>query len=102
MNDHISTALRLTPVIERVHGVHHPELTRVRELTEQIAGANDTAEIDELFRELRGITHNFALPKGACEAFTATYTALQAADEQYAIAQAEATQGVTDVQNRST
>lgn len=81
MNDHISTALRLTPVIERVHGAHHPELTRVRELTEQIAGANDAAEIDNLFGELRDITHNFALPKGACEAFTATYTALQSADD---------------------
>lgn len=83
MNDHMSNALRLAPLIERVHGSHHPELTRVRELTEQLPDAND-GELDNLFQELRDVTSNYALPKDACEAYTETYRALQAADEESA------------------
>lgn len=97
MNDHISTAMQLAPVIERVHGTHHPELTRVRELTAQLSSNTDAPETDELFQELRSVTNNFAIPSGACEAFTATYSALQAADEQHARARAGETQGATDV-----
>ena len=81
MSDHIENAVRLAPVIERVHGSHHPELTRVRELTEQLP---TTTEPESIFRELREVTNNYALPDGACEAFTATYTALKAADAEHA------------------
>ena len=33
MTNPMATALELAPLIERVHGPNHPELTRVRELT---------------------------------------------------------------------
>lgn len=83
MHTHVSTALQLAPVIERVHGAHHPELTRVRELTHRLSQTSDTAETAALLRELRAVTNNFAIPHDACEAFTATYTSLKAADEAF-------------------
>lgn len=84
MDQHISTAVQLTPVLERVHGAHHPELTRVNELTQQLATSTDTGEIARLFQELRSVTKNFAIPGDACEAYQTAYRALQAADEQQA------------------
>lgn len=83
MTDHLSTALQLTPLIERVHGAHHPELTRVRELTEYLGCATNADVKDDLFRELRDITDGYALPKGACEAFTVAYNALESAEKKH-------------------
>ena len=83
MNDHLSTALRFTPIIERVHGAHHPELTRVRELTQQVSQTSDPEETANLFWELRSVTRDYALPEDACEAFTATYSSLEAADQAF-------------------
>lgn len=82
MSDHKSTALEMTPLIERVHGENHPELTRVRELTEQIAASDDTTVTADAFRELRTVTNNYALPEDACEAYTAAYEALSAWDAE--------------------
>src|SRR5699024_9799223 len=79
----IAQAAELTPIIERVHGANHPELTRVRELTSALSGA-DEARRTELFEELRTATQNYALPADACAAFTATYAALERADRQLA------------------
>lgn len=103
MNEHMSNALQLAPVIERVHGAGHPELTRVRELTQQLSQTSNAAETATLFRELREVTSDFAIPKDACEAFTATYQSLEAADLAF---RAEASslpgsgKGAPDVQNR--
>lgn len=78
---HLDQAAQLAPVIERVHGTNHPELTRVRELTEALQKAGDNASASELFAELREVTKNYALPADACEAFTATYESLKFADK---------------------
>lgn len=78
---HLDQAAQLAPVIERVHGTNHPELTRVRELTEALQKAEDNASASELFAELREVTKNYALPADACEAFTATYESLKFADK---------------------
>lgn len=83
MTDHMTTALQLTPLIERVHGAHHPELTRVRELTQQLGSATNDYVKEDLFRELRIITNSYTLPAGACEAFTAAYQALESAEKQH-------------------
>ncbi len=81
MTEHMSTALQLSPLIERVHGAHHPELTRVRELTQQLGGTSDDREKEEVFRELRIVTNSYTLPEDACEAYTATYNALESAEK---------------------
>ncbi len=82
--DHLSKALKFAPLIERVHGVGHPELTRVRELTEGISQATTPEAVTDLFRELRSVTRDYTVPSDGCEAYTATYEALQAADAQHA------------------
>ncbi len=63
------------PIIERVHGENHPELTRVRELTEQITA--DGADLKAVFAELRTVTNDYAIPGDVCETFVATYKALE-------------------------
>lgn len=82
MTDALATALELAPLIERVHGTNHPELTRVRELTFAIDAETDPARRADLFAELRSVTDNYALPADACEAYTGTYQALQQADQR--------------------
>lgn len=80
----LTTALELAPVVERVHGANHPELTRVRELTEEISRAQDPGATADLFRELRTITDDYTVPADGCEAYLATYTSLREADEELA------------------
>lgn len=61
MTNPMATALELAPLIERVHGPNHPELTRVRELTFAIDGETGPARVGELFTELREVTGNYTL-----------------------------------------
>lgn len=76
----LAKALELAPIIERVHGSHHPELTRVRELTEQLGAAGPETDVKAVFSELRTVTSDFAIPDDVCETFVATYEALQQAE----------------------
>lgn len=75
---YLAKAAELAPLIEKVHGANHPELTRVRELTEQLTSPG--ADAPALFAELRSVTDDYALPGDACEAFEATYLALSRAE----------------------
>ncbi|USQ78659.1 hypothetical protein [Ornithinimicrobium faecis] len=79
----LSTAAQLAPILERVHGAHHPELTRIRELTQQIAQSADGAATTILFRELRAITNYYSVPSDGCEAFVVTYGSLRSADMKH-------------------
>lgn len=85
-NRHIEKAAQLAPIVERVHGGHHPELTRVREITQALHQSDNTANGPALFQELRTVTDNYAIPNDVCEAFEATYYALESADKQHAAA----------------
>lgn len=85
-DDNITLALDCAPIIENLHGADHPELTRVRELTQEIAGADDTDQLATLFAELRTVTGGYEVPDGACHAFTMTYQALAAAEAAHASA----------------
>lgn len=78
----LSTALELAPVVERVHGENHPELTRVRELTEAISQSDDAGRTADIFRELREVTGDYTVPSDGCEGFATTYAALQSVDEE--------------------
>jgi len=80
-NRHIEKAAQLAPIIERVHGEHYPELTRVREITEKLRRSNDATNAMTLFQELRSVTDNYGIPQDVCEAFEATYRALERADK---------------------
>lgn len=83
-NEHIARAAELAPVVERVHGKNHPELTRVRELTEQLQ--NTGADTSEVFAQLRDVTNNYTVPGDACEAYQWTYKALERADTAHSAA----------------
>lgn len=80
MHKNLATATKLAPILERVHGANHPELTRVRELTQQLAQSTDTDMTASLFAQLRDVTKNYTVPSDGCEAYLTTYEALQAAD----------------------
>ncbi|WP_203568406.1 hypothetical protein [Aestuariimicrobium ganziense] len=78
----LAKALELAPIIERVHGEHHPELTRVREITELLSAPG--ADVTALFSELRTVTSGYAIPDDVCETFEATYQALEQAEAEIA------------------
>lgn len=82
MNTTLAHAVELAPIVERVHGANHPELSRVRELTLGIADHPDAARSASLWAELRDVTDTYTLPADACEGFTGFYEALAAADAQ--------------------
>lgn len=81
MNQNLTRAAKLAPIVERVHGANHPEMTRVREITHELA-TSDAAGAEELFRELRGVTGGYTIPEGVCEAFEETYVSLERADRE--------------------
>lgn len=85
-NRHIEKAAQLAPIVERVHGGHHPELTRVREITQALHQSDNTETTPALFQELRTVTDNYAIPNDVCEAFGAMYQALERSDKQQAAA----------------
>ncbi|WP_425309952.1 hypothetical protein AADG42_14685 [Ammonicoccus fulvus] len=74
----LEKAAEFAPLIESVHGEHHPELTRVREITEELMAAPTDSR--PLFSELRAVTNNYAIPNDVCETFEAVYRALSRAD----------------------
>lgn len=83
-DQNLARAAELASLIERVHGATHPELTRVRQITLALQQSGNETRTIELFNELRTLTQNYALPDDACEAFEATYQALERADRQHA------------------
>lgn len=80
-NEYLAKAAKLAPIVERVHGQNHPELTRVRELTEQLQDTQ--ADTSAVFAQLRDVTHDYTVPGDACEAYQWTYQALERADKAH-------------------
>lgn len=78
----LAPALEYASLIERVHGENHPELTRVRELVDQIRTAGPATDLTPVFTELRTVTHDYAIPGDVCETFEAVYESLQRADAE--------------------
>lgn len=74
----LEKAVELAPIVERVHGPGHPEMTRVRELTE---AANRGENLDEVFAELRMLTNDYVVPEDTCETVEALYQALETVDK---------------------
>lgn len=73
----IQTLDKILPVVERVHGEHHPELHQVAELYNKLKAAPSA----EVFRELRKVTENYAIPEDACPTYAKTYQLLEELDE---------------------
>lgn len=76
------------PVVERVHGKHHPEFYEVRKLfdalVEQIkAAGRGKPQLDEQFQALRLVTENYKVPGDVCESYEAVYHMLAELDQAY-------------------
>lgn len=76
------------PLVDRVHGSHHPEFHDVRTVFEAISQKTKAAglerpELVEEFAQLREITNNYTLPADVCESYEAVYNMLKEADQAY-------------------
>lgn len=76
----IQTLNKILPVVERVHGEHHPELHQVAALYNELKAAPSAA----VFQKLRDVTGNYAVPADACPTYTKTYQLLEALDKAFA------------------
>ncbi len=79
------TLEQYVPVVERVHGGHHPEFYDVRaeynKLVEKIR-ANDL-DLSEEFGRLDLITDSYKVPGDVCETYEAVFVMLKALADSY-------------------
>lgn len=85
---HLKTLKTYVPVVERVHGSHHPEFHDVRKLFDAMAEKISAAgrgrpQLEEEFAQLRQVTDNYTVPGDVCESYEAVYQMLKALDQAY-------------------
>lgn len=71
---------KILPVVERVHGEHHPELHQVAELYTELKEAPSR----DIFAKLKETTGNYAVPDDACPTYAKTYELLETLDREFA------------------
>ncbi len=76
------------PIVDRVHGEHHPEFHEVRSVFESLvkkteAQGTEKPELSEEFNKLKEITDNYTIPGDVCESYTAVYNMLAELDSAY-------------------
>lgn len=85
---YLARLTQYVPIVDRVHGNHHPEFhdvfsvykTMNKKITE--AGA-EQPDLEEEFSKLREITSNYTVPGGTCETYAAVYQMLDELDKAY-------------------
>ncbi|WP_462421676.1 hypothetical protein [Salinicoccus sp. Marseille-QA3877] len=83
---HFPTLEQYTPIVARVHGENHPELTVVRDIFADMnvkIRSEEDADLTSEFKSLREVTSNYEVPADGCEAYTETYELLEEADKAY-------------------
>ncbi|MDO5302201.1 MAG: iron-sulfur cluster repair di-iron protein, ric [Tissierellia bacterium] len=82
---HFGELDQLMPIVERVHGKHHPEFFDVSKvygtIREKLNGGNE--DLDGEFAQLREITDNYAIPGDVCETYEKIYKVLEQFDGLY-------------------
>lgn len=86
MNETITECIavldKVLPVVVRVHGGNHPELSDIfasyGTLKNAILDGTDTSSA---VAEIRRLTDGYTLPADACQAYTKVYNALKTIDE---------------------
>jgi len=83
---YLKTLEQYVPVVDRVHGEHHPEFHDVRALFDEINGkvkaaGTETPELTREFARLREITNNYEVPGDVCESYEAVYNMLAELDK---------------------
>lgn len=82
----LPTLIQYVPVVDRVHGDHHPEFHEVRRLFNLLSKKVKASEIADLnfeFNQLRKTTNNYEVPGDVCETFEAVYNMLKELDDAY-------------------
>jgi regulator of cell morphogenesis and NO signaling len=74
--------VQYVPVVDRVHGEHHPEFHEVRRLYESIYQKTNNIlskdlDLHEEFSRLQEITKDYAIPEDVCETYEAVYEMLK-------------------------
>lgn len=69
------------PIVARVHGRDHEELIELKEVFDLWDKdlSKDSSRI--FFKDIRKITNNYSLPRGACESFEKLYKDLRALEK---------------------
>lgn len=85
---HMKTLKQYVPVVERVHGEHHPEFHQVRKLFDAMNARMAEAgrkhpQLEDVFQQLRAVTGNYTVPSDVCESYEDVYQMLQALDQAY-------------------
>ena len=85
---HQKTLNMYVPVVDRVHGAHHPEFHEVRAIWERMAQAMDDKGaqrpgLDAEFQRLREVTNHYLVPGNVCESYEAVYHMLRDLDQAY-------------------
>lgn len=86
--NYLKTLKQYVPVVDRVHGEHHPEFHEVRRQFESLEQKTTLVgkgrpELTEEFVNLRKITDNYTVPDDVCESYEAVYKMLEALDKAY-------------------
>lgn len=87
-NELFPTLVQYVPVVDRVHGDHHPEFHEVRRLYDSIyqktqASNAEKPDLHEEFSQLQEITKNYAVPEDVCETYEAVYEMLKKLSDAY-------------------
>lgn len=80
------TLEQYVPVVDRVHGAHHPEFHDVRTVFNVIHAKtkdSSSADLNDEFVQLRAITDNYVIPADVCESYEAVYDMLRVLDTAY-------------------
>lgn len=85
---HLKLLSKYIPIVDRVHGDHHPEFHEVRRLfnllSEKIKGTKDLKpNLNEEFNALRLITDNYTVPDDVCETYETVYKMLAEIDQAH-------------------
>lgn len=86
--EQLVTLAQYVPIVDRVHGDHHPEFHEIRRvfeiIQEKIRSAGDEKpQIDDEIINLREISKNYTVPSDVCETYEAVYVMLSELDEAY-------------------
>ncbi|SRR5690554_901841 len=73
------------PIVDKVHGKHHPEFHDVRRVFETMKDKIEKEDfiLDNEFKELKTITNNYEVPNDVCESYEAVYHMLENLNNAY-------------------
>lgn len=73
------------PIVDKVHGKHHPEFHDVRRVFETMKDKIEKEYfiLDNEFKELKTITNNYEVPNDVCESYEAVYHMLENLNNAY-------------------